>query len=101
MITELYWKINGYYIVNRNNEIGINTALNFSIDDALETIDRIRGPLAEKRLEGKQFSESESVNLKILDSLTDKILSLLTPKPEESAEVRLALEYAKRIDRNP
>ena len=76
-----------------------NTALNFFIDDALETIDRIRGPLAQKRLEGKQFSESEFVNLEILNSLTNKILSLLTPEPEEPTEVRLAVEYAKRIGR--
>lgn len=96
VVADLYRRINGFY----NSEIDHNTESNFSIDNALDTIDRFRSPLAEKRLEGEQFSEIEITYLEILDSLTDKLLSLQAQMPEESVEVRLALEHAKRVVRN-
>ena len=97
LVADLFRKLNGYHVQIRSRERGINTALDFSIDDTLETIDRLRSPLAEKRLEGQPLSNQELNHLEILNSLTEQILSSLMPEPVESAEVKLALEHARKL----
>lgn len=99
IIADLYKKVNGFRFENLvENDIG-ETASNFSLDDTLETIDRARSPLAEKRLEGQMLTTMEFVHLDLLDSLTDKIQSLMMQEPGESIDVKLALEQAKRVAR--
>lgn len=97
LVADLFRKLNGYHVQFHSREAWINTALDFSIDDTLETIDRLRSPLAEKRLEGKPLSNQELNRLEILNSLTEQILSTLMPEPVESAEVKLALEHARKL----
>jgi hypothetical protein len=97
LVADLFRKLNGYHDQVRGRERGINTALDFSIDDTLETIDRLRSPLAGKRLDGQQLSDQELNRLEILNMLTEQILSLLMPEPVESAEVKLALEHARKL----
>ena len=100
VVARIYQKIIGLNYKVDSGEIGRNTALNFPMDEYLDTIDRFRSPLAMKRLEDVEFTESEFNDLQLLDSLTGRILSLLTPIPEESIEEKLALEYAKRVSRS-
>jgi hypothetical protein len=70
------------------------------MNEILEIIDKYRIPLAEKRLKGEVLTEKEYIYLEILDSLTDNILSQISPEPDEPLDIKLALEYAQRVGRN-
>jgi hypothetical protein len=92
--------VQGYSQKEEVNYTRINTSVNVSEEELLEAIDQIRFPLAEKRLEGEELSETQLIYLEVLDSLTDKVLSRFAPEPEESIDVKLALVEARRIAQN-
>lgn len=99
-VSRIYKLVQGYSQKEEVNYTRINTSVDVSEEELLEAIDQIRFPLAEKRLEGEDLSETQLIYLEILDSLTDKVLSRFAPEPEESIDVKLALEEAKRIAQN-
>jgi hypothetical protein len=91
LASKAYRKVNGWA-----EELGGNLS-GFSPEEVLDLIDRIRIPLAEKRFDGKPLSAREEIYLSMMDSLTDKLLNSLAPMPEEPADVKSALVYAKRL----
>jgi hypothetical protein len=101
IVASLYQKVHGYCweLFHKDKET-VNLFADTPMSEILEIIDQYRIPLAEKRLDGVELTEKEYVYLNMLDSMTDSILSGISPKPEQPIDVKLALEEAKRVRRN-
>lgn len=98
IVASLYEKVHGYCweLFYREKDTA-NLFADTSMSEVLEIIDKYRIPLAEKRLEGEELSEKELIYLEMFDSLTDIILSGMSPEPDEPLDVKLALDYAKKF----
>ncbi len=98
VVASLYKKVHGYcWKLFTTEEVSDNLFDNTPMNEVLEIIDEYRIPLAEKRLDREELTEKELTYLEILDSLTDSILSGIAPEPSEPLDVKLALEYAKKL----
>jgi hypothetical protein len=76
------------------NSLRIVSSRDFSLESSLEEIERIRKPLALRRIKGEALSKAENAFLRSMDSV---LAMLLEPQEKEPEEVRYALEYAKKI----
>ena len=65
--------------------------------EILEIIDRIRIPLAIKKIDGERLSFRDECYLSMTETLVDRILNSISPIPEESSEVKTAMIHAKSL----